>query len=134
MIDRLRIGLAALVMWLAFGLIVIPVWIVFPLGVAWWVWKNRNGLRDRLTRFGQALDECANVVLFDGDPRETVSSHVGRMYSVKYGNPDKGILITQPNFVIPMMARVVKFLTDQFAPQHVYKSVETWAIEKDVQL
>jgi hypothetical protein len=134
MIRRILIAIAALVMWLAFGIAVIPVWIIFPFATLWWVIKNRNGLRDRLTRYGQALDACANVVVFDGHPKETISSHVGRMYSAKFGNPEKGMPITDPDFKLPVMAVFVYWLTNIGEKRHVYNSVESWAVQQGVKL
>lgn len=133
-LKRIGIAIAALVMWLAFGLVVIPIWLIFPLATLWWVIKNRNGLRDRLTRYGQALDSCSNVIVFDGHPKETISSHVGRMYSAKYGNPDKGLVITDANFKLPFMAKFVYWLTNLGESRHCYKAVEVWAVEAQVPL
>ncbi len=134
MIKRLAIAFAAMCMWFMFGVEVSIAFAAFPFLTAVWVVRDSDWLRKRLTAYGQALDQCANVVFMDGHPKETISSHVGRIYSAKYGNGYKGMLGLKPDLVIPWQAVFVHWVTDFAEPDHVYKSVEAWAVASDIDL
>lgn len=134
MSKRLLVAFAAMVMWLAFGLVVGAAFIVFPVLTAVWVCNGSEWLRDRLTKYGQALDSCANVPFLDGHPKETISSHVGRFYTARYGNAYKLLPATNPDLVIPWQCVFVRWLTDKGEPDHVYKAVEQWAVDAKVPL
>ena len=134
MIFRLKIAIAALVMLVLFLTIIIPAAIAVPFLLVVYIFAGSDWLRSRVTSFGQGLDGAANVVFLDGHPKETISSHVGRWYEKKYGNAYEGRPPSIPDLVIPWRARFVKWLTDKGEPDHVYKSVEQWAVDKGVPL
>lgn len=134
MISRLKVALAALVMLVLFLLLILPAAFMVPFLLVVYVLTGSEWLRSHVTSFGQGLDGAANVVLMDGRPQETISSHAGRYYEAKFGNAYEGRPPSIPDLVIPWQARFVKWLTDLVEPDHVYKSVEQWTIEKGVPL
>ena len=134
MIRRIGIACAAMAMWLMFGLVVGFAFVCFPLLSLAWVAFDSDWLRKRLTSYGQGLDSCANVVLLDGSNLETISSHVGRMYTAKYGNMYKNLHAVDKDYPLTWQARLVRRLTDIAEPDHIYKSVELWAVDSQVPL
>lgn len=134
MIQRIKIVIAAIIMLVLFLAVIIPAAISVPFLLAAYVLTGSDWLRSRVTSFGQGLDGAANVVLMDGHPKETISSHAGRFYEAKYGNPYEGRPATQPDLVIPWQARFVHWLTNLAEPGHVLKSVEQWTIDQKVPL
>jgi hypothetical protein len=131
---RVLLLAAALFMLVAFLVIVligVVLALVFLIG---FLFSGSAWLRDRITKFGQALDSAANVVLLDGHPKETISSHVGRMYSAKFGNPYKAMPVTNPDFVLPWQARIVFAITNFGEADHVYHAVEEWAVDANIEL
>lgn len=134
MMKRIAIAFAAMVMWVLFGIEVWIAFIAFPVLCLAWIFNSSDWLQQRLTSYGQALDSCANVVFMDGHPKETISSHVGRFYEARYGNPYKGREMTRPDLVMPWQALFVKWLTDFAETDHVLKAVEQWAIDANVAL
>jgi prepilin-type processing-associated H-X9-DG protein len=134
MMRRLGIAFAAMVMWLLFGAVVWVTFVLFPLLTVAWVLRDSDWLRTRLTRYGQALDSAANVTFLDGHPKETISSHVGRYYTIKYGNPYKTIYASDPLLFLPWQCVFVKWLTDLAESDHVYHAVEQWALDAAVPL
>lgn len=134
MIYRLKIALLGLVMLVLFLLVIaggVIACLVFLLG---YVLTGSDWLRSRVTSFGRALDQGANVPFMDGHEKEPISSHVGRFYEAKYGNAYKSRPPTIPDLVIPWQAKFVRWLTDLAEVDHVYKSVEDWAVEKGLPL
>lgn len=130
--KRLAIAFAALFMMTAFIIIILIGVVMALVFIVGYILSDSAWLRDRLTKFGQSIDAAANVVLLDGHPKETISSHVGRIYSAKYGNPIKNMPVVNPNLVIPWPAPVVKWITNFGEKDHVYHAVESWAVEQKV--
>lgn len=133
--KRLGICFAALVMLVLFVIVIAAAVVVtLPLLVVY-LFNASAWLYDRIGKFGQALDSCANVPFLDGHPKETISSHVGRFYEAKFGNPYKlRPYATQPDVVIPWQAQFVKWLTDLAEKDHVLHAVEQWAVDDRVPL
>lgn len=131
---RLLLLVAAIFMLFAFMAIVLGgVFLSLVFLLAFLV-TGSDWLKERITRFGQAVDSAANVVLLDGHPKETISSHVGRMYTAKYGNEYKTLPITDPDLVLPWPAPMVRFITDLGQKDHVFRSVEMWAYNSNVEI
>ena len=131
---RLLIAFAALIMWVLFGAIIAVAFCFVPVLMVAYVCTGSAWLYSRVGAFGQALDSCANVPFMDGHPKETISSHAGRYYEAKYGNPYKNRGPTQQDLVIPWQAKLVRWLTDMAEENHVLKAVEEWAITTGVPL
>jgi hypothetical protein len=88
-----------------------------------------------VVNFGIAEDQAFNVVLLGGHPKETTSSHVGRYYEAKYGNPYKNRPIpTNPGLVIPITVQFLNWITGLAETDHALKAVEQWAIDQGVPL
>lgn len=131
---RIALAFAALFMLIVFITIILIGAVMALFFLLGYIVTGSEWLRDRLTKFGQGIDSAANVILLDGHPKETISSHVGRMYSAKFGNVYKGMAPTDPDYVLPRIAIIVMHITDIGEPDHVYKAVEEWAVEAKVPL
>lgn len=132
--KRCAIAIAVMVMWISFGLVVWVGFVLVPFAVVAYVCRESEWLYKRIGGYGQALDSCANTLFMDGHPKETISSHCGRYYETKYGNLYKNRPATNPEVVLPWQAIFVKWLTDIGEVDHVYKAVEQWAIDTQVDL
>lgn len=134
MIERVKLLFAALFMLIVFLLIIIVgvvLTIIFLIG---YLITGSAWLRSRVTNFGIGLDQAANVVFMDGNPKETISSHAGRYYEAKYGNPYKGRPATRPGLVIPWQAVAVCTVTNLGEKDHVLNAVEQWAVDAAIPL
>lgn len=122
-----RVALLGLLFWFVFGLGGIVVILLQLLGIALYRASGNEAIKEWVTVTGEATDCLANAAWFDGDFRETVSSHTGRWFTAKYGNSyhsDIGTTPTQPDLVIPWKFRFVAWLTDKFETDHVYRAIE----------
>lgn len=134
-IERAKLVLAASVMMFFFVPIVMVGIVIAVIMLVSYLFRDSQWVYKRLVAFGSALDQASNVVLFDGDERETISSHVGRFYEAKYGNPIKGRPgATDTLLVLPWQCEFVKWLTDLGEPDHVYHAVEQWAVDAELGL
>lgn len=76
--QRLVMVFIAALMHVVFGALCVVGWLLcWPL-LLWYWFTDDAAVYDRVKRFGQAEDEAAGVVLFNGYPRETISSRLGR--------------------------------------------------------
>ncbi len=132
--KRLAIAFAAIVMLICFLTVIVGALVALPLFILGYVITGSDWLYARIGAFGHGLDSCANVPWLDGHPKETISSHTGRFYEAKYGNPYKKRPATNPDQVIPWQAAFVKWLTDKAETNHVYKAVEQWAVDAKIDL
>jgi len=93
--------------WAVFVLPAHIAFILLPLGILIApIWARRVGRA--------MLDNGVNAAWFNGDPRESLSAHVGDIY-INGG-------------AIPWWAKVVKWITDRFENDHVIKAAKSEAI------
>ena len=134
MIQRLKIALAALIMLVLFLLVITAGTVATLIGLVVYIFRDSAWLRARITTFGRSLNAAAGVFFADTEGHETISSWAGRNYTAKYGNKYKNLPATLPDLVIPWQAKFVRWLTDLAEPDHVYKAVEEWTVEKGIPL
>jgi hypothetical protein len=123
--KRLGKAAAAAVMLFAFGLgslLALPCVAVALLGFAV---TGREGFGRYVSYRGKSFDQVCNTYWFNGHPKETISSHAGRYFEAKYGNPYKGRPATDPELVIPRWARAIAWLTNLAEADHCLKAVES---------
>lgn len=133
--KRLQISIAAFLMWGIFAVYDTLAMAVLPVLITAYLFTGRARLYREVGNAGKAMDQLCNVVFLDGHPKETVSSHAGRYYEAKYGNPYKGRPnALRPNLVIPARYRFVHWLTDKFERDHARKAVEQWTIDAGLPL
>jgi hypothetical protein len=109
-VNRLKIVIVGFLYWLVFGVGTILTIIKQFFGIIKYAITGDEKERDWVTRTGQGLDGVCNADYFDGDPRETISSHTGRW--VESGEP------------IPPKFKFVNWLTGLFQPNHAVRSIE----------
>lgn len=110
--NKLKLAFAALVLWAIFSLIVGIGIITIPFAIAIWIFTGQEALKSAVTRFGQGLDGTANVLVLNGDPRETISSHAGRLW-------EAGRINWKISFI--------KWFTDLGEQDHILKAIQSEA-------
>jgi hypothetical protein len=114
---RFGVAAAALLMWILFTLGTIVICALQPFAIVLWAVTGNQFLRGWVYRTGKGTDQVNNAGWFAGDHKETISSHVGKRYYQHFKFPT--------NLYAPTPAmRVVRWLTDKFEPQHVFKAIE----------
>lgn len=108
--TRLRIVVLGLLFWIVFGIGTLATLLGQFIGIFAYAVTGRDGIRDWVTRTGQGTDGLCNAAFFNGDPRETISSHTGRW-----------ILSGQP---MPLKFRFVNWLTNLFETNHPLKAIQ----------
>jgi hypothetical protein len=114
--KRAKIALAGLIYWCAFTPFILLTLVAQLIGIAWYACTGNDAVRLWVYRTGKAGDQLCNASLFSGNPKETISSHAGRIYQRAEASP-------ADDFPIPRWARVVKWLTDLAEPDHVIKAI-----------
>lgn len=110
--KRTVTALLGLIFWLAFS----PLTIIVALFL--WVpivlyWLDIGNLRNFVYRVGKAEDQLLNAALIGGNPKETISSHVGRW--VRAGRPKVKVWI---------MFVFVEWITGKFEENHCVEAIE----------
>lgn len=128
--KRLGEAIAALLMWFVFGIGALILLVALPLLILRYVIVGTDSARSHVKLPGKALDQVVNCAFFGGHPKETLSSHCGRYFEAKYGNPYEGIQPSEPRERIswwediPWWAHVVRWVTDIAEKDHVLKAIE----------
>jgi hypothetical protein len=111
-IKRLAVSFAAFLMWIVFTIGVLLALPLLPVAICIYAVTGNEGMRDFTYRVGKAIDQVCNAAwFFKGHPKETVSSHCGRII-LKYGED------------APIKAKVVFWITNLFKRNHVLDSIE----------
>lgn len=97
-----------------FGLCCAISWVLVWPFLVLWIFTGNEKIRDWIYNFGKAEDQAANAALFFGEPQETISSHVGRIFEKRIAD----------DISPPWWARLIKWITDGFEFEHVLNSVE----------
>lgn len=122
--KRIALFLAGSFMLIVFGTGVLVALPMFALALVWFLITGSVTAQEFVSFRGMSLDQVCNAVYLKGDPRETVSSHCGRFYEAKYGNPYKRRPATNPDLVIPWRVQFVHRLTSLAEKDHVLKAVQ----------
>lgn len=124
--NRAGKACAALLMWALFAAATAATLIVQPLAILVWLVTGQRSLYIWVNATGKAADQLVNAAIFGGHHKETVSSHAGRWYERRDGNPheDPPITPADPMIEIPMRFYLVHEITNLFEADHVLKSVE----------
>lgn len=122
--KRVGLFLAGAFMLIVFGVGAVVSLPMFALALVWFLLTGSVAAEAFVGFRGRALDQLCNAVYFNGDPRETISSHCGRYYEAKYGNPYKGRPATHPDLVIPWSVQFVHRLTSLAEKDHVLRAVQ----------
>lgn len=107
---RLRITILGLLFWLVFSPGVVLTLVCQFYAIVKYLFTGSESARAWVTKTGQGTDALNNAAWFDGDQRETISSHTGRW--VESGQP------------LPLKFRFVRWLTDLFEQDHAVKAIE----------
>lgn len=113
---KARIGkaVAALLMFLFFAVACAGVIVLMPALIGHWLWRGLDSDEDYIYRVGKAMDQVTNAALFAGHPKETVSSHVGRL-----------ILREREGGVrAPRWAHMIDWVTDKVDKNHCVDAIE----------
>ena len=118
MLDRLHdlktrggLCLVALLMWLVFSVATLVAIALIPIRTVGYFVTGRESLREKVKIVGKALDQVMNAQFFNGNPKETVSSHAGRW-------------LTEDPENAPRWAFQVDWITNKFEKNHVFKAIE----------
>lgn len=110
--KRTATALMGLIFWLAFTPLCVLVVALLPLPIFLY-WARIGNLRNAVYRIGKAEDQLLNAALLGGNPKETISSHVGRW-----------VLKRRPDVGRRWMFVFVERITNAFEPDHCVKAVE----------
>lgn len=107
--NRLKITILGLLFWIVFTTSGILTFACQLCGIFKYLLTGSEAERAWVTSTGQGGDGLSNASWFDGDPRETISSHTGRWLAS--GQP------------VPPKFRFVAWLTNLFETDHVTKAI-----------
>lgn len=108
--DRLKVVILGLMFWTVFSVSAILTIFGQFCGIFKYLFTGSEEERVWVTKTGQGTDALANASWFDGDPRETISSHTGRW--IESGQP------------LPFKFKFVNWLTNLFEKDHPVKAIQ----------
>jgi hypothetical protein len=115
--DRIKIAVVAVVLWAIFAACNAVITAAQLILIAYWLVTGSQSALEWLKRTGKAADQLTNAGIFNGHPKETVSSHIGKTYLLHRVNPER--------YPAPSLSfRFWRAVTDLFERHHVFRAIE----------